>query len=42
MPVQKMEISKGFWITVGVVLALIIVGMISALFRRVTSGSKYD
>ena len=37
MPIQKVEVSKGFWITVGVVLALLIVGMISALFRRVTS-----
>ena len=39
MPIQKAEISTGFWITLGVALALLIIGMITALFRRVTSRS---
>ena len=39
MAVNKPEVSKGFWITAGAILALLVLGFIMSLLRRL-AGSK--
>jgi hypothetical protein len=37
--INKPEISKGFWITVGVIIALFLLSLATALYAR-TRGSR--
>ena len=39
MAINKPEVSKGFWITVGAILALLVLGLLMSLLRR-ASGKK--
>ena len=40
MAVNKPEVSKGFWITVGAILALLVLGLIMSLLRRVAGNKR--
>lgn len=34
------EVSKGFWITIGVIIALLLLSILTALYSRARSGKK--